>query len=148
MKRNILWLISGMILIVCLGAVQSGRIEQKPIDKYTSSTVTWAAAVSTAQTVTLSNLNGLIGRVDLVGTIDTTNSITFTISAVDQNGATVIPAIASIPDYPATSENAYDTSSPPFEPIIVANDTLTFTITPSGVPGASTAGAYIIVRMK
>lgn len=88
--------------------------------------LSWASGETGALTATLSGHNGRITQI-IVKNSNATNAITVTVAITDDSSFTMFSA-ASIP------ENA---DNPLSAAVDITNDTYTFTVTPSGDPGAS-----------
>jgi hypothetical protein len=143
-------LILGLMLAVCLGATvdlrNRGNGEKEPIVEHITNTVTWASG-ETGQLsfTTIQNTNGLLGRID-VNSTNATNAVTYSLDMIDENGATVVPAIASIPENAVTTYNGYD-SDTTFSAVMITG-AVTPRLTISGDPGASGASVYLVLRWK
>jgi hypothetical protein len=104
----------------------------------------WASGETTAATSTLANVNGLVEQIEVVVGA-TTNNITFTVAITTANSGSVYSQAAIADDgtsiYKATSDSTnFDA--------FLACGTLTFTITPSGDPGASGATIDVLIYVR
>jgi len=114
-----------------------------PNARYEFTQLSWAAAVSSAKTATLSNLNMLVDRIDALFST-TTDNVTVTFTLTDQNSV-VVATFTALAD--ATNHMKLSTTATPdFPAIPLADDTLTLSATLSAVPGTSGATLDVILR--
>ena len=118
---------------------------QFPVASHAFAQASWAAAESGAIAKTLDNLNGTLGSIEIV-VPDTTNGITFTVTITSATGATLYTE-AGLADNQTHYKTAYSnkgTQDADFNPALM-NSTITCTVTPSGVPGATGATADVTI---
>ena len=100
---------------------------------------TWASGDTAAVTITVPNVNGILGSMTVKNS-NATNPITVSASLTDELGG-VYPNFTAI----AENSSAVKTSSTDFDAVPINGD-YTLTITPSGDPGAS--GLTVDVSLK
>lgn len=146
MKKNIIILL--LLGCLCLGASYDRRYQGDNfrVARIEIAQQSWASGITTAATGTTgtANLNGICEQIEVVVS-NATNGITFTVAlasaqagalfskaAIAENATTVLKATSDSTDFDA----------------FLACGTLTWTITPSGDPGASgvTVDVYIYMR--
>jgi len=138
MKKYLPFILIGFVLL--LGANYDNRNLQKPIARYELAQQTWASGATAAASATIAKLNGQIVMIEVDVDENTTNNITFTLAIATPNSGSLYSQ-ASIADNGATIYR-------PSNAIYAANDTLTFTLTPSGDPGATGATVDVRIWMK
>lgn len=144
MKKYIGWIL--LFGVLCVGANFENRDFRSPIARYELVQQTWASGNTDVLTPTLAKLNGEIVQVEVDVAEDTTNNITFTLAITTPNAGLVF-SIAAIPDDGATIFTSLSDSTD-FDGFVAGNDTLTFTLTPSGDPGATGATVDVNVWMR
>ena len=147
MKRTIIGLVVGVLIVCALGANYDRREQslRYPIAKYQFTQLSWASGASGALTTTIANVNMLVERVDTVAS-NSTNAITYTIAIADENTV----SNAELYSEAGLLENAQTVhlatkSTPDFDAFPCSGNTLTVTVTPSGDPGASGSTIDVII---
>lgn len=152
MKNILGTLVAGVALMALLSwppiyrasAIDKREAEKHPIARYDITQLTWASGNTDTLTATLNadshnasldpnSINGLVSNFTFK-TNNSTNAITYTVTVTnDLDGS--VATFTSVPENASTFENGYDTDDN-FVAFSVAG-TLTFTVAPSGDPGAS-----------
>ncbi len=114
--------------------------EQFPMARYEFALLTFAATVTTAQTATLANVNGVITAIKMEMS-ETEDDINYGVVIKDDNSATVFSETPIDDDgvYWRDARSDKDPRDADFNPIPVAN-TLTLTVTPDNNPDNSEVG--------
>ncbi len=145
LKKYMTWIV--LVAVLCMAANFDDReFLRNPIARYEVAQQTWISGNTDVLTPTLANLNGEIVQVEVDVAENTTNNITFTLAITTPDSGQVF-SIAAIADNGATVFTALSDSTD-FDAFVGANDTFTFTLTPSGDPGATGATVDVNVWLR
>ena len=109
------------------------------------SQLSWGATGHAADTATLSNINMLVERVDVIAS-NAANGITFTVNIYDENSV-ASNELFSKSSIPENAQTVYlsTKATPDFPAFPVADNTLTVSVDPSGDAGAGGVTVDVVI---
>ena len=122
-------------------SAQDDRSEVQPVVRYQPDQFVFDSGDTDAVSKTIRGCNLTLDKLQVV-TSNSTNAITYTVTATDDNSATIL-TFAGISENATTTKNALK-ATPDFDKTSVIGDVIV-TVTPSGDPGAS--GSTVTVSL-